>query len=246
MRNNTGAAMTLGAANLEELVRMKGDPERATFVARYFKTGPGEYGEGDIFVGLAVPQVRQLATEHRLLPLSEIALLLQSSIHEARLLALFIMVKAWTKASAALRHQFYETYLSHTNFINNWDLVDMSAPQIIGAYLVDKERAPLWKLAASPLIWDRRISIMATFTFIKNREFDDALAIARILLQDRQDLIQKAVGWMLREVGKRDQTAEEAFLKNYYRTMPRTMLRYAIEKFPEDRRMQYLRGLVTT
>lgn len=223
-------------------LQMLGDRERAQVVQRFFKTAPGEYGEGDVFVGLRVPEIRKLVKEYHALPFSEIIQLLQSSLHEARLLALFILVRAYAQADYSLQEQIFNLYLQNTRFINNWDLVDASAEHIVGSHLRYRSRSSLHNLAASKLIWDRRISIMATFHYIKRGEFAETLRIAELLLRDPEDLIHKAVGWMLRETGKRDQLVEEAFLKVYYKVMPRTMLRYAIEKFPESLRQQYLRG----
>jgi 3-methyladenine DNA glycosylase AlkD len=232
------------AKELEEILRTIGDPHRAVSEARYFKTGPGDYGEGDIFIGLTVPEVRRLSKEYKTFAFKEIVQLLQSPLHSARLLALFILVEIWPKASATHRNEIYHAYLDHARYINNWDLVDMSAPHIVGAYMWDKDRSHLANLAMSDLIWERRIAIMATFYFIKRNQFTDSLKISQLLLNDSHDLIHKAVGWMLREVGKRDQIVEEDFLKLHYKRMPRTMLRYAIEKFPEYLRQQYLKGNV--
>ena len=228
----------------EILSRMKdlGDPQRARDLQWFFKTGPGEYGEGDVFVGLRVPEIRKLAKEYQSVPLSTAVRLLHSPIHEARLLALLIMVRAYQQGDALLKEQIYHIYLQNTRFINNWDLVDLSADRIVGAHLGALSHDPLQMLAKSDLIWDRRIAIMATFHFIKKGEFSETLQVARLLLKDKEDLIHKAVGWMLREIGKRDQKTEETFLKVHYKTMPRTMLRYAIEKFPEDLRQGYLKG----
>jgi 3-methyladenine DNA glycosylase AlkD len=223
-------------------MQLLGDSQRALAMQRFFKTAPGQYGEGDIFVGLPVPAIRKLAREYRTLSFSETTQLLQSSIHEARLLALLILIHTFTKGEAPLQERIYNLYLRNTRFINNWDLVDVSAEHIVGAYLRYRNRSPLHTLAVSELLWDRRISIMATFHYIKRKEYDETLHIAQILLRDREDLIQKAVGWMLRETGKRDRLIEEKFLEAHYKTMPRTMLRYAIEKFPEKLRQQYLRG----
>jgi 3-methyladenine DNA glycosylase AlkD len=217
-------------------------PARARISRRFFKTGPGEYGAGDRFIGLTVPQVRSFAKTYRNLPLSETYQLLRSPIHEERLLALIILVEKYQRAEIAGRRRIYELYLRSTRYINNWDLVDCSAEHIVGTYLRERSRSPLLKLARSENLWERRIAIMATFHFIKRGEFAPTLRLARLLLRDREDLIHKAVGWMLREVGKRDLPAEEKFLKQHYRQMPRTMLRYAIERFPESKRQRYLRG----
>ena len=239
---NKGARMT--ASDIVDRLKTMGDPERARVSQRFFKTAPGEYGAGDVFVGLTVPELRKLAKEFQALPLSEVTRLLHSPLHEARLLALFILVRAYARGDEVRRERMYTLYLQNTRFINNWDLVDASAEHIAGAYLKDRDRAALRSLAVSGLLWERRISVMATFHFIKRGEFAETLRIAEQLLRDPEDLIHKAVGWMLREVGKRDLATEEAFLKRHYRCMPRTMLRYAIEKFPEAVRQGYLRGTV--
>jgi 3-methyladenine DNA glycosylase AlkD len=219
-----------------------GDPERAAFVQGYFKTGPGEYGEGDRFLGIAVPHLRKLAREFRGLAIGETQTLLRSPIHEARMLALLILCDAYNRGKSPQRQEIFDLYLAHARFINNWDLVDCSAPYLAGPHLFERDRSILRTLADSSMIWERRIAIMATYYFIRQGEFEDTLAIAEMLLDDREDLIHKAVGWMLREVGNRDRAIEEAFLKPRYRKMPRTMLRYAIEKFPEDSRKRYLKG----
>lgn len=220
------------------------DAEQAAFLSRYFKTGPGEYGEGDVFRGIRVPVTRSLAKKYKVVSLSEAELLLHSRFHEDRLLALFLLVGMYPKSSGKAREDIFRLYLNNTRFINNWDLVDSSAEHIVGAFLFDKERGLLVQLAHSEILWERRIAIMSTFHYIKKQLFDDTLRIARILLRDPEDLIHKAVGWMLREIGKRDTAAEENFLMAYYREMPRTMLRYAIEKLPEARRQAYLKGTV--
>ena len=219
-----------------------GDREHAAVSQRFFKTGPGQYGEGDVFIGIKVPVLRKLAREYLDLSLGDIRTTLRSKYHEQRLLALLVMVGQFAAGDQNKKQSIYRLYLQNTEFINNWDLVDTSAPNIAGPYLIDKNRAPLYELAQSPSLWERRVAIMSTFHFIKNDDFTDALKIARILLNDRHDLIHKAVGWMLREIGKRQLKEEEAFLKLYYRKMPRTMLRYAIEKFPEPKRQRYLKG----
>jgi len=228
-------------AEIREKMRPFADPRQARLLQRYFKTGPGEYGAGDVFLGLRVPQVRKLAKEFRSLSLSKTLWLLQSPIHEERLLALLVFIRNYGRGNAATREKIFVTYLENTRFINNWDLVDISAGQIVGPHLNDGGRDTLDSLAESASLWERRIAIMATSHYIRQGDFSDTLRIARKLLHDPEDLIHKAVGWMLREIGKRDFTAEEAFLKNTYRVMPRTMLRYAIEKFPEELRRKYLR-----
>jgi 3-methyladenine DNA glycosylase AlkD len=217
------------------------DPEQAVFLLRYFKTGPGQYGAGDIFRGIRVPALRKLCAKWHNLPLDQTELLLQSSYHEDRLLALLILVNKFAKGDEAGKETIYRLYLKSTRFINNWDLVDCSAEYIVGAYLLERDRATLEQLARSTSLWERRIAIMATFHFIRRGSFDATLRIAEMLLKDKEDLIHKAVGWMLREVGKRDLQRAEAFLLAHHRIMPRTMLRYAIERFPEEKRRMYMR-----
>ncbi len=214
----------------------------AVAASRYFKTGKGEYGEGDLFIGLRVPQQRTIAKKYIGLPLTDIVRLLHSPIHEYRQTALYIMTYQWKRADSHQRQLLYDAYLQNTAHINNWDLVDCSAPTIVGGYLIDtkEKRKLLYTLAVSRSLWERRIAVLSTLAFIRDRDFADAFAVAELLLSDTEDLIHKAVGWMLREIGKKDPAAEEAFLKKHCRTMPRTMLRYAIEKFPSAKRAMYL------
>lgn len=221
-----------------------GSSEKAEILQRFFKTGPGEYGEGDIFLGVRVPAIRKLAKELRDAPVPMSRKLLASPVHEERLLALIMLVNSFARGNEPARKAIYNLYLGQTRFINNWDLVDVSAEHIVGAYLLDRKREPLYRLADSDLLWERRISIMSTFHYIKQHDFSDTLKISKILLADRHDLIHKAVGWMLREIGKRHLPAEEAFLEKNYWKMPRTMLRYAIERFPEQKRQAYLQGTI--
>lgn len=216
------------------------DPKRAAVSLRFFKTGPGEYGAGDVFAGLAVPKVRALARTYRDLPLRDVRTLLRSKVHEERQLALFILVDQFRKADESARKVIYDLYLSHTRYVNNWDLVDGSAEHIVGLFLKDKPKTPLFRLAKSNRLWERRIAMLSTFVYIKSGEFGVALRIARMLLHDREDLIHKAVGWMLREIGQRDRDVEEEFLTRHAAGMPRTMLRYAIEKFPASLRKKYM------
>ncbi len=225
----------------KELKRL-GNKEKAKVLQGFFKTGPGEYGEGDCFLGIKVPELRKLAKKHQAISIREIDQLLKSSIHEERLLSLFMLVRRYSKEDDAEQKIIYELYLKRTKFVNNWDLVDGSAEHIVGAFLIDRSKKPLYSLAKSKNLWERRISIMSTFHFIKHNEFSEALKISKILLTDDEDLIHKAVGWMLREIGKRHLPLEEKFLKEHYKAMPRTMLRYAIEKFPEPKRQRYLKG----
>ena len=221
-----------------------GNKERAAVSQRFFKTGPGQYGEGDVFIGIKVPVLRKLAKEYFDLSLKDIKTILRSKYHEQRLLSLLVLVGQFAQGDQNKKKSIYQLYLENTEFINNWDLVDTSAHYIVGPYLMDKGRAVLYELAQSESLWERRIAIMSTFHYIKNDDFTDTLKIARILLYDPQDLIHKAVGWMLREIGKRHLQSEEIFLKNHYRDMPRTMLRYAIEKFPEPKRQRYLKNQI--
>jgi 3-methyladenine DNA glycosylase AlkD len=217
------------------------DPKKAIILARFFKTGKGEYGEGDSFLGITVPEQRKIAKKYSLLPLKELQKLLSGKIHEYRLTALLILVIKYSKADIKGREDIFNFYLNNARRINNWDLVDLSADKILGAHLLERDKSILFKMAISQNVWERRIAIMATFHFIKKNQFRDTLALAEILLHDRHDLIHKAVGWMLRETGKRDQETEERFLLKYYTEMPRTMLRYAIEKFDEKKRKFYLK-----
>ena len=234
----------LKAQEIAERLLALGNEEHAASSKRFFKTGPGQYGEGDVFIGIKVPVLRKLAKEYRDLSLKDIQVILRSKLHEQRLLALLVMVGQFEKGDANKRKSIYQLYLKNTGFINSWDLVDTSAHYIVGPYLSDKSRAPLYKLAQSESLWERRIAIMSTFDYIKKDDFFVTLKIAKILLNDPEDLIHKAVGWMLREIGKRRLKEEEDFLKRHYRNMPRTMLRYAIEKFPESKRKRYLKGTV--
>lgn len=229
---------------LQKRLKALGDARVAEVSRRFFKTGPGEYGEGDRFRGIRVPVLRSLAKEYQAITVPAAGRLLGSAFHEDRLLALLILVRLFSRGDEALREEIYRLYLKSTRFINNWDLVDSSAEQIVGAHLWEKPRTPLRRLAKSEDLWERRVAVMATFHFIKRGEFGETLAVAGTLLSDREDLIHKAVGWMLREVGNRDLGTEEEFLKEHYRRMPRTMLRYAIERFPEEKRRRYLKGEV--
>jgi len=216
------------------------DPNRAKKISGFFKTGKGQYGEGDLFLGIPVPEQRKVAKKYVGLSLNDLQELLNSKIHEYRFTALVILISKYRKAEKSSREEILSFYLKNTENINNWDLVDLSAPRIVGDYLVNKERSILYKLAKSNCLWERRISILSTFIFIDNNDFEDALNISELLLHDKHDLIHKAVGWALREIGKRDQDIEERFLTKYCLQMPRTMLRYAIEKFDEEKRKFYL------
>ena len=230
----------------EKKLKEVADLEKAKLLQRFFKTEKGEYGEGDVFLGIVVPELRKIAKEFCDLNLNEIQELLDSKIHEKRMIGLFILIKKYDKADELLKKQIFEFYIksAKNNKINNWDLVDLSAPNIVGNYLIDKNRNVLYKLVISSSLWEKRIAVLATFSFIREGDFSDSLKISKILLGDKHDLIHKAVGWMLREIGKRDVKVLEGFLKENYKIMPRTMLRYAIEKFPEEKRKSYLSGKV--
>jgi 3-methyladenine DNA glycosylase AlkD len=227
----------------KELHRL-GRKERAEVSQRFFKTGPGEYGEADVFVGVGAPELRRLAREFQDLPVREVRSLLKSGIHEERALALLVLVRKYQRGDRQEQECVYNLYMDHLRWVNNWDLVDVSAEHVVGAFLKNKSKKPLYRLARSKNLWERRVSVLATFHYIKGREFSETLKIAEMLLSDEEDLIHKAVGWMLREVGKRDLATEERFLKEHYGEMPRTMLRYAIERFPEPERQRYLKGRV--
>jgi len=216
------------------------NPEKAKILSGFFKTGKGQYGEGDIFLGIMVPEQRRIAKHYSSLSLKHIKILLSSKIHEHRMVALLILVSQFREADEAGKKQIAGFYLDNTNGINNWDLVDLSAPYILGEHLAGKDAAMLYQLAASDNLWERRIAIIATFAFIRRNEFGDTLRIAEALLNDQHDLIHRAAGWMLREVGKRNVKALELFLGEHVAAMPRTMLRYAIEHFDEAKRQKWL------
>lgn len=221
-----------------------GNKEKAKFLAHYFKTGKGEYGEGDVFIGITVPVARAIAKKYRELPLADVKELLHNNIHEYRLTALLILCAKFEKASVTDRKKIVDVYLRNTKYINNWDLVDLSSHELLGTFLFDKPRTILYKLATSKNIWERRIAVISTFAFLRKNDVSDSLALAEILLHDTHDLMHKAVGWMLREAGKRDEKSLVDFLAKHYKTMPRTMLRYAIEKFSSARRARYLSGSI--
>ena len=222
-----------------------GNPTQAINLQRFFKTGKGEYGEGDVFIGLKVPDIRKVVKKHTDIPIFDLKQLLRSKIHEERLSALLILVYQFKNGDEKKREKIFNFYLKNTKYINNWDLVDLSAGYIVGGYLEKRNRKILEKLAKSKSLWERRIAMIATFQFIYNGEYKTTFKIAEILLFDKHDLIQKAVGWMLREAGKRCSQKElERFLKTRYKKMPRTTLRYAIERFPEKKRKNYLKGKI--
>lgn len=232
----SAAALNSVRRDIRKLAR----PERAATNKWFFKTAPGEYGAEDKFLGVTVPQLRVLAREYRDMPLKYIVTLLRSPWHEERLLALLILVGQYIHGDARVRRDIHQLYLRNTASINNWDLVDTSAAQIVGAHLESRDRRVLRRLARSTSVWERRIAIIATYHYIRQRDFRDALAIAALLRGDEHDLIHKAVGWMLREIGKRDRATEERFLRKHAPRMPRTMLRYAVERFPPRIRRKYL------
>jgi 3-methyladenine DNA glycosylase AlkD len=229
------------AVEVRKELKSMADPDKAAILQRYFKTGLGQYGEGDIFIGVMVPQSRKVAKKFSQLQLLEVKMLLYSRIHEERLVALLILVWRYSSvlSSREEKEEIVKFYLDNIKQVNNWDLVDLSAPNILGAHLIDRDRRLLYGLARSENVWERRIAILATCHFIRYGDFSDTLKIAEMLLQDRHDLIHKAAGWMLREVGKRDVASEEAFLEKHRSVMPRTMLRYAIERLPESKRRRY-------
>ncbi|MEK6824404.1 MAG: DNA alkylation repair protein [Nanoarchaeota archaeon] len=229
--------------NLKKALRANANPARAAVSQRFFKTGKGQYGEGDVFIGLTVPDCRLIAKKFAHIELKEVEKHLQSKLHEERLVALLILVEKYQK-NIANRKSIFDFYLANLKYVNNWDLVDLTAHNILGDYLLDKDKDILCGLAKSNNLWERRISIVSTFGFIKNNRFEDTLKIVKMLLADKHDLIHKACGWMLREVGKRDEMVLKGFLKQHYKKMPRTMLRYAIERFPEKERKAHLAGAV--
>jgi len=228
--------------NLKQDLQKLANPQQAQLLQRFFKTGPGEYGEGDVFLGIKVPEQRKVAKKYKNLPLEDLRSLLSSKIHEERLIALFILIFHYQKTKN--KTELINFYLKNTKHINNWDLVDLSAPRLLGDYLLNNDRKIIYKLANSKDLWEKRIAVLATFMLIKHNQYEDTLNISTILLNDQHDLIHKAVGWALREIGKKDQKVEETFLHQHYQTMPRTMLRYAIEKFPEPLRKQYLHSKI--
>jgi len=239
-RGRLGARLEEARSRLASL----GDGAKASAMQRFFKTGPGEYGEGDRFLGVSVPQVRSLARACSGASLRSTARLLRSRVHEERLLALLVMVEKFSRGDEEERGRIYELYLENAKYVNNWDLVDLTAPRIVGEYLLRRDKRVLLSLARSLNLWERRISIVSTLAFVKRGDFAYALRVARELLADGEDLIHKAVGWVLREVGKRDMELEEGFLRRHYDRIPRTTLRYAIERFPERKRLAYLKGNV--
>ena len=229
------------AADIQRELETYADPVKREYLPRFFKTGKGEYGEGDKFLGVVVPNTRTVAKQHKDAPFAVMAELLQSQWHECRLCALLMLVERFKKSGEKERTLIYDFYLSQTARINNWDLVDLSAPGIVGEYLKDKSRDDLYRLADGVLLWEQRIAVVSTYTLIKNGDFTDILALSERLLHHPHDLMRKAVGWMLREMGKRDKDLLVQFLEKHSKVMPRTMLRYAIEKFPEEERKEFMK-----
>ncbi|MFA6281524.1 MAG: DNA alkylation repair protein [Candidatus Omnitrophota bacterium] len=231
----------MSLTEIKKKLKQYSSRERAKNLQRFFKTAPGEYGYGDIFIGLTVPQIREIAKEHKEISLRDTLRLLKSPIHEERLLSLIILVSKFKEGTSSDRKRIYYSYLKNTKYINNWDLVDLTAHHIVGGFLKDNKHDKLYELVTSKDLWERRIAVVSTFHFIKNNSFTDILKIAKILLNDKEDLIHKATGWMLREVAKKDKKLVEDFLLEHHKRMPRTMLRYAIERFPENERQKYLK-----
>jgi len=228
-----------------EEIRALANKEIAQHSLRFFKTDKGEYGHGDLFLGVRAPKIRLIAKKHIDISITDMKTLIQSKYHEERFLGLIILVNKYAKTKDKKnRNQLYKIYVYSFKYINNWNLVDVTCPHVTGKHLIDKDRTILYKWAKSEDLWAKRIAMVSTFSFIRKNDLEDTFKIAEILLHDEHDLIHKAVGWMLREAGKRDLKREETFLKKYYKTMPRTMLRYAIEKFPETKRQKYLKGTI--
>ena len=232
------------AEDIRKRLRDLENKEKAKILQGFFKTGPGEYGEGDLFLGIPVPRLRRVSKECDAMAIGETEALLKSAVHEERLLALLILIRKYNGEDESGKKGIYSFYLKNMRRINNWDLVDLSAPNVVGDYLLNRSRKPLYDLARSSALWERRVAIVATIRFIREGQFEDTLGISEILLRDKEDLIQKAVGWMLREVGKRDSSVEETFLQKHYTQMPRTMLRYAIERFLASKREGYMKGRI--
>ena len=233
--------MPVTLAAVRKRLRDVADPKDAIFLQRFFKTGPGQYGEGDHFLGIRVPMTRTLSREFAGLSIADVEKLLHDKWHEARLLALVMLANRYSRGGPSERETIFRAYLANTAYINNWDLVDLSAPNIVGAHLESRSRAPLDKLAISKSLWERRIAIVATHWFIRHNQYDDTLRISTGLLGDTHDLIHKAVGWMLREVGKRDERVLESYLDDHATHMPRTALRYSIERLSPVKRKHYMR-----
>jgi 3-methyladenine DNA glycosylase AlkD len=240
LSQRTSSVVSQRASAVMRQLRRMGHPSRAAGSQRYFRTAPGEYGAGDRFLGLNAAQIYQLAAQFRDLPLGEIERLMESHWHEARLLAVVLLAQRYARADAATQREIYALYMRRTDRVNNWDLVDASAPGVVGAHLLRRSRSSLRRLARSKNLWERRIAVVATQYLIRRGEFDDTLDLAELLMNDTEDLIHKAVGWMLREVGKRDERVLVTFLDRHAGAMPRTALRYSIERLSPDQRKRYL------
>lgn len=227
--------------NLKKDLQKLANPQQAQILQRFFKTGPGEYGEGDVFLGINVPDQRKVAKKYVGISLDALKKLVNSKIHEHRLTGFMLLDYKYQQADQRAKKKLFNFYIKNRAGANNWDIIDVTAPKIIGDFLIDKDKSILYKFAKSKNLWERRIAMVACIAFIRENDFKDTLRISEILLNDEHDLIHKAVGWMLREVGKRDQAVGEKFLKKHYQKMPRTMLRYAIERFSDKKRRLYLK-----
>lgn len=238
----TASKVSGTAESIVQTLAKRGCEETARSLHRFFKTGKGAYGEGDAFRGISVPDLRAMLPLFTAVPIEEVRKVLDSPWHEDRLFGLLLLVRMYANGGDVEKKAVYTCYMGSTARVNNWDLVDLSAPYISGPHLLNRSRNPLYRLAESRVLWDRRIALLSTFYFIRQHDFEDTLTLSEKYLGDTEDLIHKATGWMLREVGKRDITVLEQFLKRHYSDMPRTALRYAIEKFPEELRQAYLHG----
>ena len=232
------------ADEIKRVFKDLADPVIAEHSRHFFKTGEGEYGEGDRFHGIRVPVLRKYARKYQSISLAEVRQLLASPFHEERIFALLALIRKFEKGDCTVRKKVYTLYLDNLKYVDNWDLVDISAPYIVGPWLEMRDKEVLYRLAQSEVLWERRVAILSTFHCIRKNSFHDALSISELLIHDSEELIHKAVGWGLREIGKRNVTVEKAFLGKHYRDMPRTMLRYAIERFTEEERIKYLQGTV--
>ena len=228
------------AKDIQKQLEILSTPEKKEFLPYFFKTGKGQYGEGDKFLGVVVPEIRKVAKVNKDILYDELKKLFRSEYHECRLCALLVLVERFKRAAEEERKTIFGFYLDNTSYINNWDLVDLSCYHIVGEYLLDKDRSVLYKLAESDLLWDQRIAVVSTIAFIRRNDFEDILLLSEKLLNHKHDLMHKACGWMLREVGKRDEVVLKSFLDKHHKAMPRTMLRYSIEKLAKDERAHYM------
>jgi 3-methyladenine DNA glycosylase AlkD len=233
--------MAMTARHILDELQSVADGVRAQHLQRFFKTGPGQYGEGDVFLGIVVPVTRHIAGANRETPLEELDILIKNKYHEARLCALLIVTERCRTTTGKERDELYGFYLKHTDYVNSWDLVDLSCPTVVGEYLIDKERTGLYKMTEKSHLWEQRIAIVSTLAFIRRHDFDDTFALSKQLIHHPHDLIHKATGWMLREVGKRNREALSTFLETHATRLPRTALRYAIEHYPENERQYFLK-----